>query len=202
MGMIDSNPFLKCRNVIVPEKEPAFLTREQFDKLLRNVPDRRFRSIIILAAFTGMRAGELINLRWKDIDFEKGFIRLCNRPDFILKGKRGRSIPLNVTVSKELALIPREGDFVFQREKQMKLPVASISRKFKIIARKAGLSQEIHFHSLRHSFATWLIQQKVPAPYVQRFLGHANLATTMIYTHQDEIYMSDSIKMIDRYMYN
>jgi integrase/recombinase XerC len=202
MGMIDENPFLKCRNVVVPEKEPAFLTREQFDRLIRFVPDPRFRSIIVIAASTGMRAGELINLRWEDIDFHSGFIRLRNRPDFILKGKRGRSIPLNKTAVREITQMPCDSEFVFHKEKQLKLPVASISRKFKKIIRKAGLPEEIHFHSLRHSYATWLIQQKVPASYVQRFLGHSNISTTMIYAHADEFTMRESAKGIDAYLMN
>ena len=90
-----------------------------------------------------------------------------------------------------------ESEYIFSREKMLKRPVSSISSRFKKCARKAKLPKEIHFHSLRHTAASWLIQQGVPVTYVQRILGHANVSTTLIYAHQAEEHLKHAIQKID-----
>lgn len=200
--LIDKNPALDCKDVNIPEKEPRFLVKEEFERLLNAIKDSRLRSIVLLAVSTGMRASEIINLRWEDYDPIGGFLHLKNTDDFTLKNKRRRSIPLNKTAKSVLDAIRRESEYIFSNEKKLKRPVSSISSRFKKCVRKAHLPEEIHFHSLRHTAATWLIQQGVPVTYVQRILGHANVSTTLIYTHHAEEHLKHAVQKIDSLILN
>ncbi|MCZ6776941.1 MAG: tyrosine-type recombinase/integrase, partial [Ignavibacteria bacterium] len=96
--MLDSNPFVVCSNVRVPVTRPHFLSKAEFHKLLQVVDNEQMRSIIILAVLTGMRRGEIVALRWENVDLIRGFIHLENQVDFQLKGRKPRSVPLNKEV--------------------------------------------------------------------------------------------------------
>ncbi len=88
------------------------------------------------------------------------------------------------------------------KEKNLKHPVPSISSRFKKCVRKANLPEDIHFHILPHTTASWLIQQGVPVTYVQKILEHTNVATTLIYTHQAEEHLKRAVQKIDAFIYN
>jgi len=200
--MIDSNPFLLCQNVRIPEKSPRFLSTDEFGRLLQVIHDHQMRSIVLLAVSTAMRLGEILSLRWENIDLERGFIHLRNREDFVLKGKRKRSIPLNNTALRVLANIPRRSDFVFSGKNSFPLSVSTVSRRFKKYVRRAKLSEEIHFHTLRHTGATWLIEINVPISYVKEILGHASISTTQIYAHCTSDHLRESLLKIDSFLLN
>ena len=166
------------------------------------VKDTRLRSIIILAVNTMMRAGEIVNLQWENVDYKQGFIHLVNREDFILKGKRCRSIPLNQNAIRALEALRSDEIFVCQHERGLKKGVSSVSRRFKKMVRKAGLPDEIHFHTLRHTGATWLIQMGVPPPYIQKIMGHSTIATTMVYTQRVDEYLKAAVNQFDSIFMN
>jgi len=200
--MIRSNPFLECRDVKIPEKEPRALTEKEFERLIAVVDSPRLRSIILLAVSTMMRAGEIVNLKVTDIDTERGFIHLVNRDDFTLKGKRRRSIPLSRVAIKALEELKTGSAYVCAQEKALRRPVASISRRFKRAVRKAGLSEAIHFHSLRHTGATWLVRKGVPIGYIQKIMGHSTISMTLIYTQRDDEYLKQAVQEFDTIFLN
>jgi integrase len=202
LRMIDRNPCLDCKNVRVPPKEPAYLTMEEISKLLRIVEDVRMKAIITLALATGMRAGEIIHLKWENIDFVTRFIHLTNTSDFTLKGRRSRSVPMNQSAIDVLRSLPVESEYVFGREKKLRRPVAGISRKFKWYSRKAGLSEQIHFHSLRHTAASMLVQQGVPLSYIKDLFGHSSISVTQIYLHSSPEHLQSAMAKIDKIFLN
>jgi integrase len=201
-GMLKSSPFTRGANVRIAQRQPRFLTAKEFKLLMSYIDDPLIHSIVLLAVCTSMRLSELINLKWADVDACGQVVNLVNRRDFVLKGKRGRVIPLNRKAMLALSLQPHRSEYVFSRSDGGRLNGRSVSRRFKQYVRKAGVSDEIHFHSLRHTGATWLVQQNVPITYVKEILGHSSLSTTMIYAHATPQHLRDSVCKLDSVFLN
>ncbi len=199
LGMIERNPFEGVRNVVLPDREPVFLNSQEFGRLLQAIDNSQLRSIVIFAVCTSMRLGEILSLKWEEnIDLERGYVHLKNRTDFIVKARRRRSVPLNGTAMNILSNLERRGEYVFPNAKGRRFLGNYISGQFKKYVRKAGLSEAIHFHTLRHTGASWLIQQDVPIAFVQRILGHSSIRTTEIYAHVTHEHLRQSVVTIDR----
>ena len=201
-GMIKANPFVACSNVRIPQRQPAFLSKQDFRRLLQGVDNVQMRAIIILAICTAMRRGELVHLRWEDIDMVHGFIHLKNTDEYTLKTRKERSVPLNNEAIRALQSIPRISEYVFAGANGNPLKGESVSKMFKRYVRQAGIDERIHFHSLRHTGATWLVQANVPIVYVKEILGHSNVATTMIYAHTSTEHLQESVSRLERFMLN
>jgi integrase len=181
--LLKENPFSKSQKLKIPEQIPTYLKKEEFQKLIQAVTEPLLKDIFIFAACTGLRLGEILNLKWKDIDFDRKQISIVNSENFNTKTGKCRIIPMNDLV-KEL-LFKRsyhQSNFVFHR-KGYPLRVCYISHKFKEYVRLLNLNEAIHFHSLRHTFATWLVQNGVNLYEVQKLLGHSSIKVTEIYSH-------------------
>jgi integrase len=198
--MVDSTPFTGVRNVRVPEAPPQFLTPAECEHLLQVIPSLQIRLIVIFAVSTGMRIGEIVSLRWSDLDQGAMLIRITNRDGFTTKNRRSRVVPMNGTVLDILQRLPRRGEYVFLGQRGKKLNSGWVSRRFKTYAREAGLSERVHFHSLRHTFASWLVQNNVPILNVKEILGHRNIATTLVYARSTSEQLKESVKSIDGYL--
>ena len=198
--MIAKNPFDDCENVRIPERDPQFLSKEEFLKLLKVVDDPRIRSIILLAVCTAMRLSEILNLHWEDIRFNEGLLLLRNRNGFMLKTRKGRVIPLNQGALAVLTQQAKVSDLVFPNRFGTPYTRGSVSRRFKKYARQAGLPEGIHFHSLRHTGATWLVERGVPITHVQALLGHSALSTTMVYAHTTPSHLRESVATLDGFL--
>lgn len=201
-NFIEENPFMRTKNINSTCKDAAFLTKEQFRRLLAVVDNNQMRSIIVLAVCTGMRRGEIVNLRWVDVHPEDGLIRLTNRADFVTKSKRPRTVFLNSHALTVLEELPHTSEYVFPKSDGTKLCAHSLSRQFKKHVRKAGLPQEIHFHSLRHTAATWLVQLHVPITFVKKFMDHSAIETTMRYEHVDNPHLLESLQVVSGFLEN
>jgi integrase len=183
LNFIDENPFQGMRLVRIPHQEAAYLSQGEFRKLIVAINDPNFRNLVIFAASTMMRRGELINLRWSDIDFERQIIHVRSREDFCVKGGKPRVVPMTAWVYSYLSDGLHTGDYVFLDIKDKPFHPSTITRKFKHYIRKANLNDKIHFHSLRHTGISLLINRGVAQVQVQRIAGHSSLLTTDIYTH-------------------
>ncbi|MGA3244371.1 MAG: site-specific integrase [Bacteroidota bacterium] len=196
-GIIPKNPFKEVKNVKIPEKEPLFLSPDEFGRLMESTADQQLRAIMLFAVCTSMRVGELVNVRWPDIDLVNRVIQLKNRPDFTLKGKRQRPIPVNDTCLSLLETMDRRSEFLFCNRKGGKLSARWVSERFRRAKEKAGFPKGIHMHSLRHTGASWLVQAGVPLAYVQRILGHYSITTTQIYVHSVPEHLQESVVRLD-----
>ena len=153
------NPFRKVAKPKGNETYPLFFSRTEFEHLLSFITDKDFRELCIFALLTGTRLGELLSLEWSDIDFPQRMATIQNKETFQTKSKRNRVLPLNDTLLA--VLIKRRKDtlsetgYVFHR-RGMKLKEDFVSKTFKRYVRLSGLNPALHFHSIRHSFATWL----------------------------------------------
>ncbi len=199
-----------CDYVELPRKEEheiQVLTGEQAKKLLVTVSERRLEALLTLALATGMRKGEMLGLRWQDIDLEKGFLQIRRTLSFVTghgyienepktkRGRRGIMLPSFVIESlkrhKALQLEAKEKagkrwverDLVFCNRHGNYFHPGMVFTLFNEALKDAELSH-IRFHDLRHSAATLLLSMGVHPKVVQELLGHSTITITLdIYSH-------------------
>ncbi len=187
-SFLEHNPFRKVTKPKVSEIVPAYFTESEFRTFLFAVRDTDFRDLVLTAILSGLRLGELLSLQWSDVDFNAKVILVRNTDSFTTKTRRNRVVPINEELwrlLKERKQIVRfECETVFYDQKGSKLKEGTVSQKFKRYVRRAGLNDNLHLHSLRHSFATALVKAAVPLYSVSKLLGHASSAqTTELYAH-------------------
>jgi integrase len=183
--MTSQNPFSRSTPVKIPEQTPAHFTREQFVQFLKEVSEPFLRDLYAFAALTGLRQGELLSLNWKSIDLDRGLLTVESAGRFLTKTGKLRTIPLSgsaLALLKRRYLVAHASGFVFHRNG---LPLAQsyVEHKFKKAIREMKLDERLKFHSLRHTFATWLVQEGVSIYEVQKLLGHSSVAVTEVYSH-------------------
>jgi integrase len=204
--MLSSNP---CTGVVLPRMEEAemkVLDSDQAQALLRFVQGDRLEGIISLALATGMRQGELLGLKWSDIDFEQKTLTV-QRTVYQLKGETAKESSPKTKGSrrtirvasfamealkrhrqKQLEIRLQAGqqwqnkDLVFCRADGTHTPAGSLQYQFHRLLERAGLP-DIRFHDLRHSCATLLLKMGVDVKVIQSILGHTSLTMTMRYLH-------------------
>jgi integrase len=192
-GWCRRNP---CKLVDKPRVEPSseirFLDQEELEALLRATADPTDRVLFLTAALTGLRQGELLALRWRDIDWSACRVRV--RRNYVRghwgapKTRRGsRAIPLADRVAVELerhfqrSAYKADDDLVFCHPALgTVLDHSDLVRRFKRALRAAGV-REVRFHDLRHTFGTRMAAAGVPLRTLQEWLGHRDFTTTLVY---------------------
>ena len=134
------------------------------------------RPVLALALNTGMRRSEILGLRWRDVDFVKGFILIEDS-----KSGKARKVPMNGLIFDLLRNMKREGEFVFPNA-ATKTHVLDVKTAFKSACRRTGI-KGLRFHDLRHTAASKMIEAGVDLVTVSRILGHASIQVTMRYAH-------------------
>lgn len=181
--VIQKHPFKKVAMVRIPERKPTYLTADEFRALLNAIEKPWLKNLDILAVNTGLRRGELINLKWEHVDLQYRVLNVVNTATFQTKSRRDRQVPLNLTAVALLESTPKKSEYVLNGGHGRKLDDEHVSRSFREAAKKAGLSDDLYLHSLRHTFATWLVQSGVGIYEVQKLMGHSSVAVTQIYAH-------------------
>jgi integrase len=181
---IASNPFRQVEKPKVRELQPAYFSKTEFQSLLQLITNRDFRELCVCAVFTGVRLSELTALQWTDIDFVRKVISVQNSESFTTKSKKNRVVPMSEQLWKMLAVRKEAAtcELVFHSGGQ-RLKLETVSKTFKRHVRLAGLGEGLHFHSLRHTFASWLVQEGVSLYEVQKLLGHSVISVTQVYAH-------------------
>jgi integrase len=179
------NPCLHISNFKLPEKQPLFFSPEDFQVFLNVVDKEYLKDLFILAVQTGLRQMELITLKWNQVSFKDGLLILDNQSN-ITKSKRVRSLPLSISALQILSdrklKSDSEFDFVFSLDNKI-MTQDRISKVFKSYVIKSNLNPKLKFHSLRHTFASWLVQRGVNIYEVSKLLGHSDIKVTEIYSH-------------------
>ncbi|MEA2382987.1 MAG: integrase [Solirubrobacteraceae bacterium] len=158
---------------------------------MRAATSEQDAAIFLTAAFTGLRQGELVALRWRDVDFASSYIRVTasytNGELSTPKSGKVRSVPMAHEVAEALARLARRGphttddDLVFLGLAGRHLDASALLRRYRSALRAAGL-RPLRFHDLRHTFGTRVIGQ-TDIRRVQEWMGHADVQTTMRYLH-------------------
>lgn len=162
--------------------------------------------MITIAIKTGLRSGELIALRWEDVDLVAGRIivrrSMWNGIEGTPKSGRQREVPLSdaaiATLKKHRELNgPLKSPYVFSREGGKPFTLSRIKQVIPGVCAKAGPSKRLTWHDLRHTFASHLVMRGVAPAAVKDLLGHAHIATTMIYAHLSPNVARDAVKLLD-----
>lgn len=163
-----------------PKKLPVVLSRIEIDRILASVVNHKHRVMIALAYGAGLRVSEVVSLRVRDLQLDENVIHIKGA-----KGNKDRLtiVPEKLKVDLGVYMADKAGsDFVFVSERGGKLTSKTAQIVFVRACRSAGLAKSATFHSLRHSFATHLLENGVDIRYVQSLLGHQNIRTTQLYT--------------------
>ncbi len=193
MVLIDKikiNPALTIKMPKIAKNLPNYLTIEEVDRLLdiklRNFYDYRNKAMLELLYATGTRISELINLTFNQIDFDECVIRIMG------KGKKERMIPVNdvaIDYLKEyinnyrIFLVKKNNNYVFLNKNGDPISRVGFFKILKKLCQDAGIQKDVSPHTLRHSFATHLLNNGADLRVIQELLGHENLSTTEIYSH-------------------
>jgi integrase len=186
-GYLTENPFKKVSKPKAREVQPAYFTEDDFRLFLSVVADKDFRELCITGLLTGLRLGELLALKWSDINFTSKVIQVRNSETFTTKTKKNRTVPMNEELYRLLRgrkdNVKFECENIFYSADGKQLKEGTVSQKFKRYVRRTGLNDRLHFHSLRHSFASALVLSGVSLYAVSKLLGHSTSKTTEIYSH-------------------
>lgn len=161
-------------------KLPVVLSREEIGKIISNISNSKHKLLTSLSYGAGLRVSEVINLKIKDIDINELTIHIKGA-----KGNKDRITIFPESLRDDLTkiIIERSGnDYLFESERGGKLSERTAQKIFENSLKKTGIRKEATFHSLRHSFATHLLENGVGIRYVQELLGHQNIRTTQLYT--------------------
>ena len=202
-NVITSDPSELLEQPKIGRKLPEVLSIEEIDALIQAVDlskteGHRNRAILETLYSCGLRVSELINLKFSEIYFDEGFIRVVG------KGNKERLVPVSPQVRKEISLyndhIRRHQEiqkgnegYVFLNRRGAKLTRVMIFTIIKQLAESIGLQKNISPHTFRHSFATHLIEGGANLRAIQEMLGHESITTTEIYTHLDQRYLREAI---------
>ncbi|MCH7974005.1 MAG: site-specific integrase [Bacteroidetes bacterium] len=164
-----------------PDKLPVVLSQKEIYKLIKATVNIKHKTILLLIYSAGLRLGELLNLKLSDIDSNSLKIHIRNS-----KGKKDRYIMLSKNVLKLLreyynSYTPKE--YIFEGQYGGKYSPTSVQNIFRASLKKTGIKKKATVHTLRHSFATHLLDNGTDIRYIQELLGHKRLETTQIYTH-------------------
>ena len=191
-GYIESDPTELLESPVLGEHLPEYLTPQEVDRLKESIdvskPEgHRNRAIIEVLFSCGLRVSELVNLKWSQVYQEEMFLRILG------KGSKERLVPISELALKEienylpwrnsLKIKTGEEDYVFLNRRGAHLTRTMILIMLKEQAQLAGIQKTISPHTLRHSFATALLEGGADLRVIQALLGHESIGTTEIYTH-------------------
>jgi integrase len=187
-----------CRGVTLPRvnnKITRCLTDEQEKRLLAACSEC-FRPIVVTALFSGMRLGEILDLRWGDVDLDTGILTVVHG-----KGEKMRHIPMVPELKEALGAIDRTvsadgaaSPWIFNNPETGTRWVDT-KKQWARALRISGI-REFRFHDLRHTFASRLVQRGVPLKAVQELLGHADIKMTMRYAHLAQSDLRDAVSVL------
>jgi len=170
------NPVQHVRPLRVNNRRLRFLSVEEVNRLLE-VADLSLYPILIVALNTGMRRGELFKLRWKDLDFKTGFLRVADS-----KNGEPRQIPMNDLLVQTLKQIPRRLDSVYVFPGKTGNGLVDIRKRFSRALSEAEI-EDFKFHDLRHTFASHLVMSGADLTTIKELLGHKSIEMTLRYSH-------------------
>lgn len=191
-GLTGNNPMLSIRTPKLDKRLPKFMTEEQVTRLLQTPNDldilgSRDKAMLEVIYSSGLRVSELVGLNVEDLDFVGGVIKVRG------KGKKERVSPVGQTAVNALSkyMVMRKAVMttdspnapLFVNKHGQRLSTRSVRRKLDKYLIEAHLDPDISPHTLRHSFATHMLNHGADLRVVQELLGHQSLSTTQIYTH-------------------
>ncbi|MCZ6776367.1 MAG: site-specific integrase, partial [Ignavibacteria bacterium] len=196
--LLEKSPFERLQLARLPEKAPAYFSKSDFEKLISIIQEGWLRDIVLFAALTGMRRGEVVNLCWADVDLSRHLAHIQSNPTFKTKTGKRRTVPLSDAAYHLLMQRANSSpcEYVFSLN-DSKVMANWVTHKLKRYIRRLDLDDRLRFHSLRHTFASWLVQDGVSLYEVQKLVGHSNIAVTQVYSHLQPEHLHDTVNRIN-----
>ena len=173
--------FFDIRHAKKEKKLPVVLSKQEIDKMIKVTENPKHKFLIKLLYSTGMRISEVVKIKMSDVDFERKLILVRSG-----KGKKDRytllADSLEETLKRQSALKNRDDYLFTSRNKKSHWHVMSAQKVIKQASQQASINKNVSAHTLRHSFATHLLESGTDIRYIQELLGHKNLETTQVYT--------------------
>ncbi len=192
-GKLDINVTKAVQFLREPKGRLRFLEREEIIKLLANC-NKKIRPIVVLALNTGMRKGEIFNLKWHDIDFKRNLITLLNT-----KNGEKREVPMNEQVKTALIRVPKHPESATIFYNADGKPLHDVRKSFFTALKKSGI-KDFHFHDLRHSFASQLVMAGIDLNTTRELLGHKDMRMTLRYAHLSQNHKKRAVDILGRRM--
>ncbi len=183
------NPVKGVRFFKIPLGKLRVLSEEEFHKLF-NSASPHLKPILIIAISTGMRRGEVLNLKWEDIDFKTGVIFVRDS-----KSYESRVIPMSESLKGALMELRKHSDNEYLFCNGDGTPIESVNRSFHTARRRSGIAY-CTFHCLRHTFATRAVMAGVDIVTVQELLGHKTIAMTKRYSHPTPEHKKKAVELV------
>jgi site-specific recombinase XerD len=179
-----------------PRTLPAVLGPDEVVRLFDAVEHPRDRLILTTAYAAGLRVSEVVRLRVGDIDAERMLLHIRSA-----KGQKDRLVPLSAVLLERLRAYWRDyrpGDWLFPgQDPRRHLSIGSVQRMCRAAVQAAGIRKKASMHTLRHSYATHLLEAGVDLPTLQQLLGHNQISTTVLYTHVQQPHLHNSRSPLD-----
>jgi integrase len=208
-GMMEKNPFDRFKDsILFPEDSGRvrYLTEDEIKALLSAAPPY-LRNILKGALLTGLRKGDLLSLKWEDVDLEKGILFFNEQKK---NGKRRAKILNQDFLDLLMSIRKGKSEYVFNapvpRKKGEKeyvaypdpdgRPLKDCQRSFRSALKKGGI-KDFHFHDLRHTSASYMVMKGASMKAVQEHLGHSNLAMTERYSHLSPDYLKAEVERLN-----
>jgi len=170
-----------------------YLEKEEIVKLLQHCRGR-LKPIVVVALNTGMRRGEILNLKWKDIDFRRGIIYL-----YQTKNNEKREIPMNEAAKTALIRVRKHPESAYIFCDIGGQPFKNVRKSFWTALKKSGIVN-FRFHDLRHTFASHLVMSGVDLNTVRELLGHKSLDMTLRYSHLSPDHKKRAVDVLGKQM--
>ena len=183
--ILNLNSKINLRFAKRSRKLPVVLSRAEIKKIIHSIHNRKHRLLIALSYSAGLRVSEAVSLRVGDVDLEHLTLHLRQA-----KGNKDRITIFSERLLEELKcqMLGKDmKDFVFESQQGGHLTARTASKIFEHALSFMAIHKPATFHSLRHSFATHLLEDGTDVRYVQSLLGHANIRTTQLYTHVTQV---------------
>ncbi len=196
-GYLNKNPMQGVKLLKEPPGRTRYLRTEEIERLLDVIDSfpgdikSYLKPVALIALHTGLRKKEILQLKWKDIYFEKRKITVS-----ITKTNEIRIVPMNETLYRELKEISRdaESEYLFCNKKGESF--GNVRKSFDRALKIAGI-EDFRFHDLRHTFASHLVMNGCDIRTVQRLMGHKNIKMTMRYSHLSRSHLQDAVNRLD-----
>jgi integrase len=197
-GIIDINPCSKVKKLKVKQERDRVLTGEEIIFVLDSLKGTKDRLMILIGLFGGLRLGEVLNLKWSDVDFIKKELTFIPR-----KTGKHLEIPIAGFLLKELAEYREnsENERLFDNEVVNKNLVVKYSNHFSRLFKSLGI-ERFTFHNLRHCFSTYLSDCGSDAFTTQALLGHSSLSQTAQYTHKGMSTKHNTINEMEKHIFD
>jgi len=178
-----------------PKSLPIILSKQEVKSILDNTTNLKHKVMLTLIYALGLRSGELINLKLIDIHKDRKQLHIKNT-----KGDKDRVLPIPISLKSIMNAyykIYKPKVFLFNGQKALQYHPQSLRKVFQASCKKARITKKVTLHSLRHAYATHLMEQGVSIRVIQELLGHNSIKTTMVYTHVTQPFLQNIPSPLD-----